>query len=403
MKKEVVIASAARTPIGSFLGSLKDVPATELGSIVIKSAILRVRARIKPEDINQVIMGNVLSAGLGQGPARIAALRAGLPDSVKCLTVNKVCGSGLKAVMLARQAILMGDAEVVVAGGMESMSRAPYLIERLKTSHKFGHGKIDENLTGLTFIDSMVKDGLWDSFNDIHMGNLAELCAEFYGISRAEQDKFAIESYEKTLKARGEGKFILEAEPVPWGNPIVLLQDEDPKKFNKEKLVQLPPVFKKDGTVTAGNASGINDGAAAVVVMSAKAAKELNVRPMAKIVADSSVSVEPKWFTISPAKAIRILLEKVNLKLYQIDLFEINEAFSAASLAVNKLLEAQGGFDRKKVNVNGGAVALGHPIGASGARILVTLLYAMKDRQAKRGIASLCIGGGEGLAMLVER
>ncbi len=392
--REVVIVGAVRTPIGSFLGSLKDVSATKLGSIVIEEAIIR--AGIDPRDVDQVIMGNVLSAGLGQAPARQAALKAGLPESVRCLTVNKVCGSGLKAVMLARQAILMGEAEIVVAGGMESMSQAPYIFSRQSCfTHKMGHGKILKDMDGLSFTDSMVKDGLWDSFNNIHMGNLAEFCAKFYGISRREQDEFAIRSYKKVIRAQKEGKFKEQIVPVSG----IFNQDEDPKKFNKEKLVQLKPVFKKNGTVTAGNASGINDGAAAVVVMSAELAKELEVKPMARIVADSSVSVEPKWFTIAPVRAIKELLAKTNLKRKDISLFEINEAFSAASIAVNHRL----GLNLSKVNVNGGAVALGHPIGASGARILVTLLYAMKDRKAKRGIASLCIGGGEGLAMLVEK
>jgi len=390
--RDVVIVSACRTPIGSFNGALSSLPATKLGSIVIEEAIRR--AGIGKEDVDEVIMGCVLSAGLGQAPARQAALGAGLPQKVECMTINKVCGSGLKSVMLAAQAIGVGDAEVIVAGGMESMSNAPYLLDKARTGYRLGHGQI---------VDSMIKDGLWDVYNDFHMGNAAELCARECGIPRGAQDEFAILSYKRALHAIEAGYFNEEIVPVlvtqAKGEPVLVTEDEEPKKVNFEKIPSLKPAFQKDGTVTAANASSINDGAAAVVVMSEERAKKLGITPMARIVGQASAAKAPEWFTTAPADVITKVLKKVGLSQDDIDLFEINEAFAVVSLAVNQIL----GLDVNKVNVHGGAVALGHPIGASGARILTTLLYAMKHRQGKRGLASLCIGGGEACALVVER
>lgn len=390
--KEVVIVSATRTPIGSFSGGLSSVPATKLGSIAIAEAVKR--AGIKGSDVDEVIMGNVLSAGLGQAPARQAALGAGLPESVACLTINKVCGSGLKAVMLATQAIMTGEAQIIVAGGIESMSLAPYLLDRARTGYKMGH---------CTILDSMILDGLWDVYNNFHMGMAAELCAEKYKITKEEQDNFAVESYQKALKAQAGGRFKEEIVPVEIpqkkGEPLIIDEDEEPKRANLEKLPNLQPAFKKDGTVTAGNASSINDGAAALVVMSGEKSNELDIKPLAKIVGQATAGLAPEWFTIAPAEAIKKVLDKTRLTLEDIDLFEINEAFSAMMVANLRILR----LDAKKVNVHGGAVALGHPIGASGARILTTLLYAMKYHGKKRGIASLCLGGGEAVALVVER
>jgi len=390
--RDVVIVSACRTPIGSFNGALSSLPATKLGSIVIEEAIRR--AGIGKEDVDEVIMGCVLSAGLGQAPARQAALGAGLPQKVECMTINKVCGSGLKSVMLAAQAIGVGDAEVIVAGGMESMSNAPYLLDKARTGYRLGHGQI---------VDSMIKDGLWDVYNDFHMGNAAELCARECGIPRGAQDEFAILSYKRALHAIEAGYFNEEIVPVlvtqAKGEPVLVTEDEEPKKVNFEKIPSLKPAFQKDGTVTAANASSINDGAAAVVVLSEERAKKLGITPMARIVGQASAAKAPEWFTTAPADVITKVLKKVGLSQDDIDLFEINEAFAVVSLAVNQIL----GLDVNKVNVHGGAVALGHPIGASGARILTTLLYAMKHRQGKRGLASLCIGGGEACALVVER
>jgi len=390
--REVVIASGCRTPIGSFGGSLSALSAARLGALVIEEAIKR--AGIEKSVVDEVIMGCVLTAGLGQAPARQAALFAGLPESVECMTINKVCGSGLKAVMLAAQAIALGDAEIIVAGGMESMSNAPYLLEKARSGYRLGHAQL---------IDSMIKDGLWDVYNDFHMGNAGEICARECSIPREAQDEFAIMSYRRALDAQKNSLFKDEIVPVPipgkGDESTTVTEDEEPKKVKFEKIPQLKPAFQKDGTITAANASKINDGAAAVVVMSAERAKSLGISPLARIVGFASSAKKPEWFTTAPADVIQKVLKKVNLTLGDIDLFEINEAFAVVSLAVNKIL----GLDVGKVNVNGGAVALGHPIGASGARILVTLLYAMKQRNAKRGLAALCIGGGEASGMVVER
>jgi acetyl-CoA C-acetyltransferase len=389
--KEVVIVSAVRTPVGSFLGALSSVTAPTLGSIVIKEAIKR--ANIKPEDVSEVIMGCVLPAGMGQSPARQASIYAGVPESVPCMTINKVCGSGLKSVMLADQAIKCGDAEIVVAGGLESMSNVPYYLDKARTGYRMGNGKV---------IDGMVNDGLWDVYNNFHMGTAGELCAKEFNFSREDQDNFATESYKRAQKAIDEGLFKEEIVPVEIktrkGTTIVE-DDEEPKKVNFEKALKLRPAFDKEGTVTAFNASKINDGAAALVVMSAEKAKELGLTPLAKIVSQTSFAQKPVQFPTAPAYAIKKVLEKAGLELKDIDLIEANEAFAVQALAVIKVA----GLDPAKVNINGGAVALGHPIGASGARILTTLLYAMKNHNAKKGIATLCIGGGEASALIVER
>ncbi len=390
--KEVVIASACRTPIGSFQGTLSSLPGPKLGSIAIKEAISR--AGISAENVSEVIMGEVLPAGVGQAPARQAALGAGIPNSKPCLTINKVCGSGLKAVMLAAQAIMVGDAEVVVAGGMESMSNAPYLLPKARTGYRLGNGEL---------IDSMIKDGLWDVYNDYHMGMAAELCADECQIPRDQQDEFSINSYKRALDAQKNGWFKEEIVAVEIrqrkGDPVLITEDEEPKRANFEKMKTLRPVFKKDGTVTAANASSINDGAAACVIMSAEKAGQLGVSPLAKIVAQASAARAPEWFTTAPIDAIKAILKKTNFTLDDIELFEINEAFAVVNLAAQKEL----GIDLERMNVHGGAVALGHPIGASGARILTTLLYAMKRLGKKRGLATLCIGGGEASAVIVER
>ncbi len=388
--KKVVIVSAKRTAIGSFGGVLSSISAPLLGSVAIKSVLND--TKLKPEMVDEVIMGNVLAAGLGQAPARQAALFAGLPEKTECLTINKMCGSGLKSVMLAHQAILCGDAEVVIAGGMESMSNAPYLLDKARNGYRLGHGEIK---------DSMIVDGLWDVYNNIHMGNCAELCAKDFNFRRDELDEFAISSYKKSLSAQKDGKFNDEITAVTVktkSGEVVVIDDEEPSKVNFEKISSLKPVFQKDGVVTAANASSINDGAAAVMLMSDDKAKELGLVPLAEIVAQSSAAKAPVQFTTAPADAIQKVLTKANLSLENIDLFEINEAFAVVSLAINKIL----GLDNKKVNVNGGAIALGHPIGASGARILTTLIYEMSKRQSKYGLASLCIGGGEASAMIIK-
>ena len=389
--KEVVIISAVRTPVGSYLGALSSLTAPQLGAIVIKEVVKR--ANIKPEDVSEVIMGCVLPAGIGQAPARQAAIYAGLPVSVPCMTINKVCGSGLKSVMLAEQAIKCGDADVIVAGGFESMSKVPYYLNKARTGYRMGHGKL---------IDGMIEDGLWDVYNNFHMGNAAEMCAKELNITREEQDAFATESYKRAIKSLDESLFKEEIVPVEIETrkgKIVVEEDEEPRKVNFEKGLKLRPAFDKEGTVTAFNASKINDGAAAVILMSADKAKELGLTPMAKIVAQTSFAQKPEQFPTSPAYAIKNVLKKAGLEAIDIDLFEANEAFSVQACAVNKIAE----LDPAKVNVNGGAVALGHPIGGSGARILTTLLYAMKNRDAKRGLATLCIGGGEASAVIVER
>ena len=389
---EVVIASACRTPIGAFNGALSGFSAPQLGSLVIQEALNR--AGLTGKDVSEVIMGEVLTAGVGQAPARQAALGAGLPNTVPCMTINKVCGSGLKAVMLAAQAVMLGHADVVVAGGMESMSNAPYLLDKVRTGYRLGHGQL---------IDSMIKDGLWDVYNDFHMGNAAELCARECQVPREAQDEFAIRSYKRALEAQEKGYFTEEIVPVSVpqrkGEPVVVSEDEEPKRVNFEKIPTLKPAFQKDGTVTAANASSINDGAAACVVMSRKRAEQLGIEPLATITAQASAARAPEWFTLAPADAIRAILDQANLKLEDIDLFEVNEAFAVVNLAVAGEL----GLDLDKMNVHGGAVALGHPIGASGARILTTLLYALKRHDKKRGLATLCIGGGEATAVIVER
>ena len=390
--REVVITSACRTPVGSFGGSLSSLSAPQLGSIVVAEAVKR--STLDNDQIDEVIMGCVLSAGIGQAPARQAALFAGLRETVETMTVNKVCGSGLKAVMLATQSIALGDAEIIVAGGMESMSNTPYILEKARTGYRMGNAQL---------VDSMIKDGLWDVYNNYHMGNAAELCAKECAVPREAQDEFSVMSYKRALEAQKTGLFKDEIVPVSipqkGSDPIVVTEDEEPKKVKFEKISSLKPAFQKDGTVTAANASKINDGAAAVVLMSKQKADELGLKPLARIVSYASAAKKPEWFTTAPADVIPKVLLKAGLKKEDIDLFEINEAFAVVNLAVNKLL----GLDMNKINVNGGAVALGHPIGASGARILVTLLHAMRQRNVKRGMAAICIGGGEASGLIVER
>ncbi len=390
--RQAVIVSAVRTPMGSFNGVFSPVPATKLGSIAIAEALKRID--LPPERVDEVFMGCVLSAGLGQAPARQAAIGAKIPTSVGATTVNKVCGSSLKTVIMAAQAIAADDARIVVAGGMESMTRAPYLLERARQGYRLGHAEL---------IDSLVKDGLWDVYNQFHMGNGGELCAAKYGLTRAELDDFALESYRRAREAIATGAFKREivAVEVPQkkGPPLTVAEDEEPNRVDLGKLRSLKPVFQEDGVLTVGNSPSCNDGAAAVVVMAENEAAALGLKPMARIVGYAGAALAPEWFTIAPVEAIKLVLKKTGLTVSDIDLFEINEAFSAVSVAINREL----GLDPRKVNVNGGAVALGHPIGATGARILTTLLYAMEARGARRGLAALCIGGGEALAVLVER
>ena len=388
--KKIVITSAKRTPVGSFNGTLSSLSAAQLGSIAIKSVLDD--TKIDVNLVDEVIMGNVLTAGQGQAPARQAAIYAGLPNKTETLTINKMCGSGLKAVMLAHQAILAEDAEVIIAGGQESMSTAPYLLDKARTGYRLGDGKI---------IDSMVKDGLWDVFNDIHMGSCAESCARDFDFKREELDEFTIGSYKKALAAQEEGKCEDEIVPVTIKSrkaEIIVDKDEEPGNVKFEKIPSLRPVFEKDGVVTAANASSINDGAAALMIMTEDKAKELGLKPLVEIVAQSSAAKAPIEFTTAPADAIAKVLKKADLSKDDIDLFEINEAFAVVSLAVNKLLD----LDKSKVNVNGGAIAIGHPIGASGARILTTLIYEMKKQKSTYGLASLCIGGGEASALIVK-
>ncbi len=389
--KDVVIVSAVRTPIGSFQGALSSLTAPQLGAIVIREAVNR--AGIKPEDVSEVIMGCVLPAGIGQAPARQASIYAGLPKSVPCMTINKVCGSGLKAVMLAEQAIKAGDAEIVVAGGMESMSNVPYYLPKARTGYRMGNGAI---------IDGMVHDGLWDCYNNFHMGSAGELCSRELKIPRKEQDDFSVESYKRALNASEKGFFSEEIVPVEIKDrkgTVTVSEDEEPKKTNFEKGLALKPAFEKDGTITAFNASKINDGASALVIMSAEKAKELGLKPLAKIIAQTSYAQEPEWFTTAPAYAIQNVVKKAGMKIEDIDLFEINEAFAVQALSVIKVA----GLDPAKVNVNGGAVALGHPIGASGARILTTLIHVLNQHDKKYGLATLCIGGGEASALIIEK
>lgn len=387
-----VIVSAVRTPIGAFLGSLSELPAPRLGAIAIREALHR--AGIEPAIVDEVIMGNVLTAGVGQAPARQAAIFAGLPEHVPCMTINKVCGSGLKAVMLADQAIRCGDAEIVVAGGQESMSNAPYLIPKARTGLRMGNAQL---------IDSMIHDGLWDVYNQFHMGDAAELCARTCNISREEQDEYAALSYRRALEAQAKGYFADEIVLVTYeranGQSVTVDTDEEPGKVRFEKIPQLKPVFRPDGTITAANASSIDDGAAALVVMSEKRAEQLGIQPLARIVAHGSVAQKPEWFTTAPIEGIRRLLAKAGMRLEDIDLFEINEAFAVVALIAQKQL----GIPLERLNIHGGAVALGHPIGASGARILVTLLHALRRYGKRYGVAAICIGGGEASALLVER
>ncbi|WML53962.1 acetyl-CoA C-acetyltransferase [Neobacillus sp. PS3-12] len=392
MSQEIVIVSAVRTAIGNFNGSLKSVAAAELGATVIKGALEQ--AGVKAEQVDEVIMGNVLQAGLGQNPARQAQLKAGIPVTSSALTINKVCGSGMKAVHLAMQAILAGDAEIIVAGGMESMSQAPYVLRNAREGFKMGDQKL---------IDSMINDGLWCAFNDYHMGITAENVAEKYEITREQQDEFSAWSQQKAVQAIQDGKFKDEIIPVVIpqrkGDPVVFDTDEFPKQgTTAEKLGKLRPAFKKDGTVTAGSASGINDGAAALVIMSKQKAEELGLKPLVTIKATGNAGVDPSIMGVGPVPAVKKALEKAALSVEDIDLIEANEAFASQALAVGKEL----GFKNEILNVNGGAIALGHPIGASGARILVSLIHEMKRRDAKTGLATLCIGGGQGVATIVE-
>jgi acetyl-CoA C-acetyltransferase len=390
MVNGVYLAGGVRTPIGTFCGSLESTPAPGLGSVAAKAAINR--SGVPANQVSEVIFGNVVSAGLGQNVARQVAIGAGLDPSVGAMTVNKVCGSGLKAVMLAAQAIKCGDASAVVAGGTENMSRAPYLLEKARSGYRMGNGELT---------DAMIRDGLWDVYNNLHMGICGDRAAEKYNFSRQQQDEYAVASFKRALDAAGKGIFAREIEPVQVkaGKEIVTVsEDENPKKFNEEKLRRLRPAFGEKGTVTAGNASSINDGAAAVMVLSKEKVEALGIKPEARILGYATFSREPEWFTLAPIGAIGKLLKMLSLQVADVDLFEINEAFSVVPMAAMKEL----GIPHEKVNVHGGAVALGHPIGASGARTLVTLINAMKQRGARTGIDALCIGGGEAVAMAVQ-
>ncbi len=391
MSREVVIVSATRTPIGSFGGVFASVTAPQLGATAIKEALSR--ASVEGGDVDQVYMGCVLPAGVGQAPARQAALAAGVPNTVGCVTLNKVCGSGLMAVIQAAQAVKAGDAEVAVAGGMESMSNAPYYVPKARTGYRMGHGQL---------VDGMIHDGLWDPYGDHHMGIAGELCASERKIDRERQDAWAITSYKRALASIEEGHFKAEIVPVEVpqrkGDPALVDTDEDPGRGNIEKLPTLRPAFKKDGTITAANAPSVNDGGAALVVMSKDEADKRGLKPLAKIVAYDNAAQAPEWFTTAPAKAVAKVLAKTGLKADDIDLWEINEAFSVVSLANQDEI----GIPDDRINVRGGSVALGHPIGASGARILVTLLHALQSTNKKRGMAAICLGGGEGLALMVE-
>jgi acetyl-CoA C-acetyltransferase len=393
--EDVVIISGCRTAVGKFQGSLADLSATQLGAVVVREAVKR--AGVSSDQVDECIMGNVLPAGLGQNPARQAAIFGGLSPATGAMTINKVCGSGLKAVALAAQAVQTGNSSIVVAGGMESMTNAPYLLPQARKGYRLGNGKV---------IDSMVHDGLWDIYNDYHMGITGENVAEKYGITREEQDEFAVNSHRKAIAAWKECRFKSQIVPVELPAkkkgeaPVLFEKDESPREdTTMESLRALKPAFKKDGTVTAGNAPGVNDGAAAVVVTSASRAKELGAQPMVRIVAQATSGVEPKWVMMAPVDAVKKIWEKTGWKADDVDLYELNEAFSVQALGVMRELK----LDANRVNVNGGAVAIGHPIGASGARVLVTLIYEMTRRNAKRGIAALCLGGGNAVAMAVER
>jgi acetyl-CoA C-acetyltransferase len=392
---DVVIISGCRTAVGKFQGSLADLSATQLGAVVVREAVKR--AGVNPDQLDECIMGNVLPAGLGQNPARQAAIFGGLSPATGAMTINKVCGSGLKAVALAAQAVQTGNSSIVVAGGMESMTNAPYLLPQARKGYRLGNGKV---------IDSMVHDGLWDIYNDYHMGITGENVAEKYGITREEQDEFAVNSHRKAIAAWKECRFKSQIVPVELPakkkgeTPVLFEKDESPREDTTiETLRSLKPAFKKDGTVTAGNAPGVNDGAAAVVVTSAQRAKELGASALVRIVAQATSGVEPKWVMMAPVDAVKKIWEKTGWKSDDVDLYELNEAFSVQALGVMRELK----LDPNKVNVNGGAVAIGHPIGASGARVLVTLIYEMARRNSKRGIAALCLGGGNAVAMAVER
>jgi acetyl-CoA C-acetyltransferase len=391
-ESSVYIVGSARTPIGSYLGSLSSLPAPRLGAVAIRAALER--ARVAPELVGEVYVGNVLSAGIGQAPARQAALFAGIPNTVPCTTVNKVCGSGLQAVVLATKSLLLGDAEIAVAGGMESMSNVPYYLRQARSGYRMGDGKL---------VDGMIFDGLWDPYNDFHMGNAGELCAKEYGLTREIQDEFARESYRRANEAISSGAFAREIAPVEIaqkkGDALVVKDDEEPGRGDPSKFGKLRPAFTSDGTITAANASSINDGAAAVTLASEAAVEKYGLEPLARIVGWGQAAQAPEWFTTAPAKAIDVTLERLGLEKSDIDLWEINEAFSCVALACTRLA----GLDPSRVNVRGGAVALGHPIGASGARVLVTLLHALQDSGKRRGLATLCIGGGEAVAVVVER
>ena len=390
--EDVLIISGARTPVGSFNGTLSPLKAPELGAMAIKEAVKR--ANVKPESISEVIMGCVLQGGIGQAPARQASIGAGIPESVPCMTINKVCGSGLKSVMLGSQSIVTGESDIVVAGGMESMTNAPYFLDKARSGYRMGNGKI---------IDGMVFDGLWDPYSNVHMGNIGEICAREKNITREQQDEFAKGSYEKALEAIKNGYLKEQIVPVEIkdrkGNVTLIDEDEEPKKLNIEKGLKLKPAFEKDGTITAFNASKINDGAAAVVMASKSKADELGLKPMAKIIAQATHAQSPNWFTTAPAYAIEKVLKKSGMPKDKIDLFEVNEAFAVVSCAVNTIA----GLDNSKVNVTGGAIAFGHPIGASGTRLLVSMLYNLKRLNKKYGLVTLCIGGGEATAVIIER
>lgn len=380
--EDVVILSAVRTPVGSLNGALATYTAPQLGAKVLSAALKK--AGVPGPEVSEVVMGNVVSAGIGQAPARQASIFAGLPASVGATTVNKVCGSGLKAVMMASQSIRLGDSRLAVAGGMESMTKAPFLLDKARGGYRLGHGQL---------VDSIIKDGLWDPYGDIHMGLCGEMCAEKHQISRAEQDEYAIRSYQRAQEAQQKGFLLEEIVPVDG-----IAEDEEPKCASFDKLPKLKPAFKAGGTITAANASKINDGASALALSSGSYAREKGLKPLAKVVGWATFSQEPAWFTTAPAGAIEMLLKKVGWTVQDVDLFEVNEAFSVVALAVMKLA----GLDQDRVNVHGGAVAFGHPIGASGARILTTLLHALKRRTLKRGIAAICLGGGEAVALAVE-
>ncbi|WP_126247138.1 acetyl-CoA C-acyltransferase [Chitinophaga rhizosphaerae] len=388
--KEVFIVSVARTPIGAFNGALASVPATTLGATVITAALER--AGVAKEQVQEVYMGNVISANTGQAPANQASLYAGLPNTVPCTTINKVCASGMKAIMLGAQSILLGDNDIVVAGGMESMSNIPYYLDKARNGYRLGHGSV---------IDGILRDGLWDPYKDFHMGNAAEICATEYKISREDQDAYAIQSYKRAAEAWEKGYFAGEIVPVTTGgkSPVTVSEDEEYKKVNYDKIPTLKPVFQKDGTVTAANASAINDGAAAVVLVSGEKVKELGLKPLARIVSFADASQAPEWFTTTPVKAVNKALAKAKLDIGQMDFVEINEAFSCVALANEKDL----GIPNEKLNVWGGAVALGHPIGCSGARIMVTLTSILQQKNGRYGVAGICNGGGGASAMVIEK